>query len=103
MILNKKQNILILLFVIIIVLITGYTISTIQDKNTTKEKAAKIAIQHIKKEENIDLVVTDIKIYHLELAGSITVSGYDKNDKQKRYYVDINKIQNYTVNSWGKE
>ncbi|MDA2667243.1 hypothetical protein, partial [Bacillus cereus group sp. Bc032] len=78
-------------------------IKIMHDRNIQKEKAAKAAIEHMKKKENIDFVVTDIEIYHLELAGTITVSGYDKNDKQKSYYVDINKIQNYTVNSWGKE
>ncbi|WP_314108756.1 hypothetical protein [Bacillus pseudomycoides] len=57
----------------------------------------------MKKEENIDFVVTNIKIHQLELRGSITVSGYDKNNKEKKLYVDINKIQNYTVNSWGEE
>ncbi|ENJ6139151.1 MULTISPECIES: hypothetical protein [Bacillus cereus group] len=99
----KKKNIIILIIIAIITLTIGCTIKIMHDRNIQKEKAAKAAIEHMKKKENIDFVVTDIEIYHLELAGSITVSGYDKNDKQKRYYVDINKIQNYTVNSWGKE
>nr|WP_026593249.1 hypothetical protein [Bacillus sp. UNC437CL72CviS29] len=90
----KKKNIIILA---LIVLITGYTISTIQDRNTTKEKAAGVAKEHIKKEENIDFMVTDVKIEHLELAGFITVSGYDKNNKQQRHYVVINKTQNYII------
>ncbi|PFM56270.1 hypothetical protein COJ48_28735 [Bacillus cereus] len=99
----KKKNIIILIIIAIITLTIGCTIKIMHDRNIEKEKSAEAAIEHMKKEENIDFVVTDIKIYHLELAGFIRVSGYDKNDKQKRYYVDINKIQNYTVDSWGKE
>ncbi|WIY59479.1 hypothetical protein [Bacillus arachidis] len=100
---SKKKNIIILIILALIVLITGYTISTIQDRNTTKEKAAEVAKEHIKKEENIDFVVTDVKIEHLDLAGFITVSGYDKNNKQQRHYVVINKTQNYIIDHWGKE
>ncbi|WP_263704868.1 hypothetical protein [Bacillus thuringiensis] len=103
MILNKKQNIFILLSVIIMILIVGYIAKFVYDRNITKEKATIAATEHMKKEENIDFMVTDIKVYHLELAGSIQVTGYDKNDKQKRYYVDINKIKNYKVTTWGKE
>ena len=55
----------------------------------------------MKKRENIDFVVTEVEIYQLELAGSIRVSGYDKNNKQKKHYVVINKIQNYKVSYWG--
>ncbi|ACO28654.1 conserved hypothetical protein [Bacillus cereus 03BB102] len=46
-------------------------------------------------------MVTDVKIQQLELAGFIRVSGYDKNNKQKKHYVVINKIQNYKVSYWG--
>lgn len=101
MILNKKQNIFILLSVIIMILIISYIAKFMYDRNTVKEKAAEVAIQHIKKRENIDFVVTEVKIYQLELAGSIRVSGYDKNNKQKKHYVVINKIQNYKVSYWG--
>ena len=49
-------------------------------------------------------MVTDVKIEtRFELSGSITVRGYDKNDKQNKFYVDINKIQNYKVKTWGKD
>ncbi|HHQ8915040.1 TPA: hypothetical protein ACSVZR_005439 [Bacillus cereus] len=102
MILNKKQNIFILLSVIIMILIVGYIAKFSHDQNAAKEKAAEVAIQHMKKEENIDFVVTDVKIEHLELAGFITVSGYDKNNKQERYHVMINKTQNYTIEFFGK-
>ncbi|MES5847875.1 MULTISPECIES: hypothetical protein [unclassified Bacillus cereus group] len=101
MILNKKQNIFILLSVIIMILIIGYVAKFIHDQNAAKEKAAEVAIQHMKKRENIDFVVTEVEIYQLELAGSIRVSGYDKNNKQKKHYVVINKIQNYKVSYWG--
>ncbi|PFD99883.1 hypothetical protein COE15_27545 [Bacillus cereus] len=100
----KKKSIIILIVVAIIVLTIGCTVKFIHDRNTIKEKSAKVAIQHMKKEKNIDFVVTDVNIEtRFELRGSITVRGYDKNDKQKRLYVDINKIQNYTVESWGEE
>lgn len=101
MILNKKQNIFILLSVIIMILIISYIAKFMYDRNTVKEKAAEVAIQHMKKRGNIDFVVTEVEIYQLELAGSIRVSGYDKNNKQKKHYVVINKIQNYKVSYWG--
>lgn len=102
MILNKKQNIFILLSVIIMILIIGYIAKFMYDRNTVKEKASEVAIKTMKKEKNVDFVVTDVKIEHLELAGFITVSGYDKNNKQERYHVMINKIQNYTIEFLGK-
>ncbi|WAI39799.1 MAG: hypothetical protein NRZ51_07680 [Bacillus paranthracis] len=83
------------------ILIIGYVAKFIHDQNAAKEKAAEVAIQHMKKRENIDFVVTEVEIYQLELAGSIRVSGYDKNNKQKKHYVVINKIQNYKVSYWG--
>ncbi|MEY8351671.1 hypothetical protein AALF16_26110 [Bacillus cereus] len=102
MIQSKKRNIIILIILAIITLTIGCTAKIIHNKNTAKEKATEVAIQHMKKEENIDFVVTDIKIEHLELAGFITVSGYDKKNKQERYHVMINKTQNYTIEFWGK-
>ncbi|EPZ0459394.1 MULTISPECIES: hypothetical protein [Bacillus] len=100
----KEKNIIILIILAIIALIIGFTIKNTHEKNIDKEKSAKAAIEHMKKEENIDFVVTDVKIEtHFELSGSITVRGYDKNDKQNKFYVDINKIQNYKVKTWGKD
>ncbi|WP_026593278.1 hypothetical protein [Bacillus sp. UNC437CL72CviS29] len=97
----KKKNVIILIIVALITLTIGWTASFIHNGNIIKEKATEVAIQHMKKEENIDFVVTDIKIEHLELEGFITVSGYDKKNKQQRHYVVINKIQNYEVAYWG--
>ncbi|ENB9403086.1 TPA: hypothetical protein ACGW5B_004822 [Bacillus paranthracis] len=97
----KKKNIIILIMITIITLTIGCTLKVMHDRNVEKEKAAEVAIQHMKKRKNIDFVVTEVKIYQLELAGSIRVSGYDKNNKQKKHYVVINKIQNYTVSYWG--
>ncbi|SMD90875.1 hypothetical protein BACERE00175_02232 [Bacillus cereus] len=97
----KKKNIIILIIVTIIALTIGCTAKSIHARNITKERAAKAAIQHIKTRENIDVIVTKIDTYQLELAGSIRVSGYDKNNKQKKHYVVINKIQNYKVSYWG--
>ncbi|PFD99891.1 hypothetical protein CN288_19235 [Bacillus sp. AFS023182] len=104
MIQSKQRNIIILIILAIIVLTIGCTAKFIHDRNiekAAKEKATEVAIQHMKKEENIDFVVTDVKIHHLELEGFIKVSGYDKNNKQKKHYVVINKIQNYEVAYWG--
>ncbi|MBG9583812.1 hypothetical protein ABE42_32605 [Bacillus thuringiensis] len=103
MILNKKQNIFILLSVIIMILIIGYIAKFMYDRNAAKEKAAEVAIETMKKEKNVDFVVTDVKIQQLELAGFIRVRGYDKNNKQKKHYVVINKSQNYKVEYWGDE
>ncbi|HDR4705745.1 TPA: hypothetical protein QCQ87_000694 [Bacillus paranthracis] len=103
MILNKKQNIFILLSVIIMILIVGYIAKFSHDQNAAKEKAAEVAIQHMKKEENIDFVVTDVKIEHLARAGFITVLGFDKNNKQKKHYIVINQSQNYKVEYLGDE
>ncbi|AXO97220.1 hypothetical protein [Bacillus anthracis] len=98
---SKKKRVIISIILAIIFLAIGCTTSFIHNRNTTKEKAAEVAIQHMKKRENIDFVVTEVEIYQLELAGSIRVSGYDKNNKQKKHYVVINKIQNYKVSYWG--
>ncbi|AXO91878.1 MULTISPECIES: hypothetical protein [Bacillus] len=103
MILNKKQNIFILLSVIIMILIISYIAKFMYDRNAAKEKAAEVAIETMKKEKNIDFVVTDVKIQQLELAGFIRVRGFDKNNKQNKYYVVINKSQNYKVEYWGDE
>ncbi|MBG9841057.1 MULTISPECIES: hypothetical protein [Bacillus cereus group] len=103
MILNKKQNIFILLSVIIMILIIGYVAKFIHDQNAAKEKAAEVAIETMKKEKNVDFAVTDVKIEHLARAGFITVLGFDKNNNQNKYYVVINKSQNYKVEYWGDE
>lgn len=103
MILNKKQNIFILLSVIIMILIISYIAKFMYDRNAAKEKATEVAIETMKKEKNIDFVVTDVKIQQLELAGFIRVRDFDKNNKQNKYYVVINKSQNYKVEYWGDE
>lgn len=51
MILNKKQNIFILLSVIIMILIIGYIAKFSHDQNAAKEKAAEVAIRTMKKEK----------------------------------------------------
>ncbi|MBG9938230.1 MULTISPECIES: hypothetical protein [Bacillus] len=96
----KKKNIIILA---IIVLILGCTTSYIYDRNITKERASEVAIKTMKKEKNVDFAVTDVKIEHLARAGFITVLGFDKNNNQNKYYVVINKSQNYKVEYWGDE
>ncbi|SDZ43443.1 MULTISPECIES: hypothetical protein [unclassified Bacillus (in: firmicutes)] len=93
----KKKNIIFSIIIAIIILAIGCTSLIIHNKNITKEKAAKVSIEHMKKEKNIDFVVTDVKIEHLEREGYITVSGYDKNNKPKKHYVVVNKIQNYEI------
>ncbi|KXY82809.1 hypothetical protein AT270_30710 [Bacillus cereus] len=86
-----------------IVLILGCTTSYIYDRNITKERASEVAIKTMKKEKNVDFAVTDVKIEHLARAGFITVLGFDKNNNQNKYYVVINKSQNYKVEYWGDE
>lgn len=51
MILNKKQNIFILLSVIIMILIIGYIAKFMYDRNAAKEKAAEVAIETMKKKK----------------------------------------------------
>ena len=103
MIQSKKRNSILLIILVIIALTIGCTSLIIHNRNITKEKAAKVSIEYMKKKKNIDFVVTDVKIESLEREGAITVSGYDKNNKQKRYYVVVNKIQNYTVDYSGDD
>ncbi|WIY59500.1 hypothetical protein [Bacillus arachidis] len=93
----KRKRIIFLIILAIIILAIGCTSLIIHYKNITKEKAAKVSIEHMKKEKNIDFVVTDVKIEHLEREGYITVKGYDKNNKPKKHYVVVNKIQNYEI------
>ncbi|PGW29011.1 hypothetical protein [Bacillus cereus] len=100
---SKKKRVIILIILAIIFLAIGCTTSFIYDRNITKEKAAEVAIETMKKKKNVDFVVTDVKIQQLELAGFIRVRGYDKNNKQKKHYVVINKSQNYKVEYWGDE
>lgn len=45
----KKKNIIILIIVTIIALTIGCTAKSIHARNITKEKAAEVAIQHMKK------------------------------------------------------
>ncbi|MED0979462.1 hypothetical protein [Bacillus paramycoides] len=97
---TKKRNIIILTILILLITCTAYII---HNRNSTKEKAAEVAIETMKREKNIDFVVTNVKIQQLELAGFIRVRGYDKNNKQKKHYVVINKTQDYKVEYWGEE
>ncbi|EJQ37605.1 hypothetical protein IEE_05164 [Bacillus cereus BAG5X1-1] len=99
----KKKNIIILIVVAIITLTIECTANFIHDRNITKEKATEVAIETMKREKNIDFVVTDVKIQQLELAGFIRVRGYNKNNKPKKHYVVISKTQNYKVAYWGEE
>ncbi|MED1106433.1 hypothetical protein [Bacillus paramycoides] len=97
---TKKRNIIILTILILLITCTAYII---HNRNSTKEKATEVAIETMKREKNIDFVVTNVKIQQLELAGFIRVRGYDKNNKQKKHYVVINKTQDYKVEYWGEE
>ncbi|MGE7869579.1 hypothetical protein COJ48_18790 [Bacillus cereus] len=99
---TKKRNILILSFVVLAIICVTLFIQNRNEKNASKEKAAKVAIQHIKKEENVDLVVTAVTIEKIARAGFITVRGHAKDNNQKTFYVVINKTQNYSVAHWGK-
>lgn len=97
----KRRNILLLFFVAIIVLTISYIISSIHDKNITKEKAATAAIEHIKKKENIDVIVTKVDIRPAVSGGMIRVSGHVKDQKNRKFFVSISKRQNYSVVGWG--
>lgn len=85
----------------ILLLIIGYVSYTMYNKNITQDKASKVAINHMKDKENIDLVVTKVEILHGVRDGFIDVEGYSKNDKKKVIRVTINKTQNYLVSGWG--
>lgn len=85
----------------ILLLIVGYISYTMYSKNITQAKASKVAINHMKDKENIDLVVTKVEILHGVRDGFIDVEGYSKNDKKKVIRVTINKTQNYLVSGWG--
>ncbi|WP_349775663.1 hypothetical protein [Bacillus arachidis] len=65
----RRGNIIILIILAIIILAIGCTSLIIHNRNITKEKAAKVSIEHMKKKKNIDFVVTDVKIEHLEREG----------------------------------
>ncbi|MBJ8107135.1 MULTISPECIES: hypothetical protein [Bacillus cereus group] len=97
---NKKKRINIAVFTILL-LIIGYTFYTMYSKNITQDKASKVAINHMKDKENIDLVVTKVEILHGVREGFIDVEGYSKNDKKKAIRVTINKTQNYLVSGGG--
>ncbi|HDR4709381.1 MULTISPECIES: hypothetical protein [Bacillus cereus group] len=97
---NKRKKVNIAIFTILL-LIIGYMSYTMYNKNITQDKASKVAINHMKDKENIDLVVTKVDILHGVRDGFIDVEGYSKNDKKKVIRVTINKTQNYLVSGWG--
>ncbi|GAB6529893.1 hypothetical protein bcgnr5378_15110 [Bacillus cereus] len=97
---NKRKKVNIAIFTILL-LIIGYVSYTMYNKNITQDKASKVAINHMKDKENIDLVVTKVEILHGVRDGFIDVEGYSKNDKKKVIRVTINKTQNYLVSGWG--
>lgn len=97
---SKKKRVIILIILAIIVLAIGCTTSFIYDRNITKEKAAEVAIQHIKTRENIDVIVTKIDIKPTFQGGFIEVRGYAENDKKRKFYVTVSKKQNYSIMGW---
>ncbi|MED0971634.1 hypothetical protein [Bacillus paramycoides] len=48
---NKKRNIIIFIVITIIILAIGCTTAFIHNRNITKERAAKAAMQYIKKKK----------------------------------------------------
>ncbi|PFD99890.1 hypothetical protein CN288_19230 [Bacillus sp. AFS023182] len=100
MVFSKKRNIIILIILAITVLVVGYTISSIQNEKQTKEKAAEVAIQHIKKEEHVDVIVTEVEIMPALRGGLIEVTGHVKNDKERTFFVTINNNRDYLVMGW---
>ncbi|ENB9403087.1 MULTISPECIES: hypothetical protein [Bacillus cereus group] len=97
----KKKNIIFLIILAIIFLAIGCTTSFIYDRNITKEKAAEVAIQHIKTRENIDVIVTKVDIRPAVSGGMIRVSGHVKDQKNRKFFVSISKRQNYSIVGWG--
>ncbi|ATI51530.1 hypothetical protein [Bacillus tropicus] len=97
---SKKKRVIILIILAIIFLAIGCTTSFIYDRNITKEKAAEVAIQHIKTRENIDVIVTKIDIKPAFQGGFIEVRGYAENDKKRKFYVTVSKKQNYSIMGW---
>ncbi|ENJ6135224.1 hypothetical protein C3496_11200 [Bacillus anthracis] len=97
---SKKKRVIILIILAIIFLAIGCTTSFIYDRNITKEKAAEVAIQHIKTRENIDVIVTKIDIKPTFQGGFIEVRGYAENDKKRKFYVTVSKKQNYSIMGW---
>ncbi|HHT7011648.1 hypothetical protein [Bacillus paranthracis] len=82
---SKKKRVIILIILAIIFLAIGCTTSFIYDRNITKEKAAEVAIQHIKTRENIDVIVTKVDMKPAFQGGFIEVRGYAKNDKKENF------------------
>ncbi|MGM7431618.1 hypothetical protein ABRZ22_20710 [Bacillus pacificus] len=97
---SKKKKFIILIILAIIFLAIGCTTSFIHDRNITKERAAKAAIQHIKTRENIDVIVTKIDTKPAFQGGFIEVRGYAENDKKRKFYVTVSKKQNYSIMGW---
>lgn len=93
----KKKNIIILIMITIITLTIGCTLKVMHDRNVEKEKAATAAIEHIKKKDNIDVIVTKVDIRPAVSGGMIRVSGHVKDQKNRKFFVSISKRQNYSV------
>ncbi|USK98016.1 hypothetical protein [Bacillus tropicus] len=97
----KKKNIIILIMITIITLTIGCTLKVMHDRNVEKEKAAIAATEHMKKKENIDVIVTKVDIRPAVSGGMIRVSGHVKDQKNRKFFVSISKRQNYSVVGWG--
>ncbi|PFD38151.1 hypothetical protein CN285_18920 [Bacillus cereus] len=94
---TKKRNIIILTILILLITCTTYII---HNRNSTKERAAEAAIQHIKTRENINVIVTKVDIKSAFQGGFIEVRGYAENDKKRKFYVTVSKKQNYSIMGW---
>ncbi|ADY20412.1 hypothetical protein P4U05_16690 [Bacillus paranthracis] len=97
----KKKNIIILIMITIITLTIGCTLKVMHDRNVENEKATIAAIEHIKKKENIDVIVTKVDIRPAVSGGMIRVSGHVKDQKNRKFFVSISKRQNYSIVGWG--
>ncbi|PFM63646.1 hypothetical protein COJ48_14830 [Bacillus cereus] len=99
---NKKRDIIIFIVIVItiIILAIGCTTAFIHNRNITKERAAKAAMQYIKKEEGVDVIVTEVDVKSAFQGGFIEVRGYAKDDKKRTFYVTISKKQNYSIMGW---
>lgn len=71
-----------------------------QKEQVIKDKAEKVAIQHFKEQENIDITVTKFQFTPSDF-GTIFVYGHVTNEPTRRILVNVNYKDNYKVESTG--
>ncbi|SDY39561.1 MULTISPECIES: hypothetical protein [unclassified Bacillus (in: firmicutes)] len=68
-----------------------------QEESEIKEKASRAAVEHFKKERNLNITVTKVEFSADISRGWIDVYGYVTEDKKKKVYANVEYKNDYKV------